>query len=784
MSNQRSAIRPLRSAIGAFCILAVLATVSQADPPSSFDLRNVDGVNYVTSVRSQIGSTCWCFGTMGAFEGSMMMNGAWIAGGDIGKPNMAEYHLDWWNGFNKFNNDDIDPNTGDGLEVHFGGDYRVATAYFTRGDGAVRDVDGQSFDDPPPRWTEDFHVYYPRDVIWMTAEEDLSNINTIKYTIMEHGTVAMCMAYHASLISNFHHYQPPGDEHPINHSITIVGWDDAEPTPAPLPGAWLVKNSWGSSWGFNGYFWVSYYDQAAAQHAEMGCVSFQGIELTPYDHTYYHDYHGWRDTLPDATEAFNAFVGADRHRLQAVAFYTAEDEVDYTLKIYDRFEGGELLDELASQSGTIAQTGYHTIDLETPIYLFPDDMFYIYVQLSHGGLPYDCTGEVSEMMGATTRAIVTSTASPGESLYREGGTWLDLTDFNDSANFCIKGLAVEVGLEVSPEEDFTSEGSPGGPFAPATKTYQLTNTDSEPISYEVTTSPCTPWMWATGQTSGMLEPGGTAEVTVEIYDYADLLPPGLHRSPVNFVNNSTHLGDTTLLTDLIVGPVPVQYEWTFDQDPDWTTRGDWNWGQPAGNGGENGYPDPSSGHTGSFVYGYNLNGDYPNNLGFKHLTTDGIDCTGLSHVRLAFWRWLGVEHPDNDQVAVRISPNGSDWTVCWTNETEVTDSGWVYQEIDVSHIADNRPDFHVRWTMGSTDDSGTYCGWNLDDVRILGFEAAEPIIGDLNGDGVVDIADLATLLGSYGDTGVNPEDGDLDGDGDVDLNDLAILLGYYGCTEP
>ena len=170
-----------------------------------------------------------------------------------------------------------------------------------------------------------------------------------------------------------------------------------------------------------------------------------------------------------------------------------------------------------------------------------------------------------------------------------------------------------------------------------------------------------------------------------------------------------------------VGEFAVFFEETMDSNPGWTTQGLWAFGSPSGGGGQYGGPDPTSGYDGPNVYGYNLSGDYENSMPERHLTTTAIDCSGRDNVYLSFQRWLGVEQPLYDHAYLRVSNNGTTWTTIWDNDVETADTSWQLQQFDISAYAANQSAVYIRWTMGTTDSSWQYCGWNIDEVRLSSF---------------------------------------------------------------
>ncbi len=276
------------------------------------------------------------------------------------------------------------------------------------------------------------------------------------------------------------------------------------------------------------------------------------------------------------------------------------------------------------------------------------------------------------------------------------------------------------GISVTPSAGLDSAGDPGGPFTPASKQYVITNDGSSGINYAVTKSQS----WITvSPASGYLTGGNDVTVTVSINSNANSLSIGDYSDTVYFTNTTDHTGDTQREVTLQVGGPSLVYDFPMDSDPGWSTEGLWEFGQPTGDGGDHGNPDPSSGYTGNYVYGYNLNGDYENDLDEQNLTTTALDFSNVSDVTLSFWRYLGVEQPSYDHAYLKISSNGSTWTTLWENTAVVEDSSWTYEEYDISAYADGESTVYIRWVMGETDGSWQYCGWNIDDIEIWGINA-------------------------------------------------------------
>lgn len=240
----------------------------------------------------------------------------------------------------------------------------------------------------------------------------------------------------------------------------------------------------------------------------------------------------------------------------------------------------------------------------------------------------------------------------------------------------------------------------------------------------------------------------------------------------------------------VVSEEEVIFADSFESSSGWTLSGLWSIGTPTGQGGQElnyPVPDPTEGCSGTGVLGYNLAGDYENSLPARHATSPVIDCSGHSEIRLRYCRWLGVEQPVYDKATLSISTNGSDWTTLWQNPSIIVDLEWLEIEYDISAIAANQPTVYLRWTMGPTDSGLRYCGWNVDDVRVVSLLCESYTCGDADGNQIVNISDAVYLISYIFGGGPAPEPllaGDADCNQIVNISDAVYLISYIFAGGP
>ena len=217
--------------------------------------------------------------------------------------------------------------------------------------------------------------------------------------------------------------------------------------------------------------------------------------------------------------------------------------------------------------------------------------------------------------------------------------------------------------------------------------------------------------------------------TPRIATYA-VTPPGggtwspMHNGTYSFFMRSNQVSDTegafvaaSQLGQFQVSIPVTIYAANMDVPPGWTLEPDWQYGVPTYASGA-----PSGGFTGTKIIGYNLAGNYPNNLGVKYATTPAVNCSGTSALTLRFMRWLRTRQ--NDTASIQVSTNGLNWINVWSTTAAISDAGWQSVQYTLPAGIAGNATVQLRWALASNA-SQNDIGWNIDDVELLGDGALD-----------------------------------------------------------
>ena len=442
-----------------------------ANLPSSYDLR---AENRITSIKDQ-GTTgsCWSFAATKSMESNLISQNAQSAN----NLDLSESHLAWYTYHPSGNS--TDPFYDEGLTYtrflttenepfNEGGNALFAIFTLARWSGAVSEnvapftanTNAELYQMIANMSEQNETLRYQKEYLLTDAIcYDNAGQSQIKEAIMENGAIDVSY-YHENLFfdtENSSYYQTYVKKKDAatkaNHSVSIIGWDDNYPkenfgTYKPdSDGAWLIANSYGDSFGSNGYSWISYEVPTLVEF-----YSFQAVPADTYDNNYQYDAYGYGNPVinsyADTTKAANIFTANKNYNqiLSAISTYTISDNQPYTVQIYRGVTAGK------PTSGTLAATitgtaefqGYHTIPLEKEILLEAGERFSVVISYDHttkdnGYVPLE---------GVSERDFsyrITYTSNAGESfLYNNtNNTWID-TNRNQANgianNVCIKAF--------------------------------------------------------------------------------------------------------------------------------------------------------------------------------------------------------------------------------------------------------------------------------------------------------------------------------------------------------
>jgi predicted outer membrane repeat protein len=342
--------------------IAVTGSVNDA----KFDLRDF-GV--VTPVEDQgRNGACWAFGTTGAFESAFLkatgikldisnnnIQNSGIRYSIYGKPSMTE-----------------------------GGYIFGGLSYILSWLGVV-DSENDKYDElgkiSPIIFTD--NSYHISDA----AILDPVNITSMKDALIKYGALTVFVNganpnnqyYNQDTKASYCNNQSLG-----NHFVTVVGWDDNfsrdnfKINPGH-DGAWICKNSWGTDWGDNGYFYLSYYDAPLRFNYAVGYI-INNTEV--YDRLYQYDVAAFEGDYYKSEKGNdviykNTYTSIEGEMIAGVGTYFFTANQNYKITI---FVNGK---QVYTQSGKSKFSGFETVKLNKKVAVGKNTKFTVQIQTKY-----------------------------------------------------------------------------------------------------------------------------------------------------------------------------------------------------------------------------------------------------------------------------------------------------------------------------------------------------------------------------------------------------------------
>ncbi len=364
-----------------------LEQLRNTDPRSLTELKIYDSRKYpiVTQLKDQgKEGICWSYATMAASETSILKDGNDVASDyNVNNLNLDPQNFDYDTSVYKPNADPLNNNPGDNHEIKTVGSGYLCTS-------AV--IGLQRWMGPSIKSSAESYAFLPQ-VANLESFENVFNPTTeqIKMLVAKYGACSIAFHSFKNMTKYQNIYSP---KPPINHSVTVVGWNDTIPvkdfwpSQPSRPGGFIVKNSWGpQAHKGTGYFILSY--DSFIQSASAVKYS----KFNEYNNNYYYDSFidevagGYGEKAANIYSAKKASKNTTE-LLKAVNVISNDSDMAVGIKIYrnptlDNPESGTLEYMGSDYFRTL---GSHTIKLDNPIQLYPGDTFSIVITPKDGSL--------------------------------------------------------------------------------------------------------------------------------------------------------------------------------------------------------------------------------------------------------------------------------------------------------------------------------------------------------------------------------------------------------------